>query len=36
MVMEATAADRTNLVKRKKYGPSRAMLRSILLSALHV
>ena len=30
------AADRTNLTKEKKDGPSRAMLRSILLSVLHV
>jgi hypothetical protein len=30
------AADRTNLAKKKKDGPSRAMLRSILLSVLHV
>jgi hypothetical protein len=36
MVMEAVAADRTNLAKKKKDGPSRAMLRSILLSVLHV
>jgi hypothetical protein len=36
MVMDATAADRTNLEKKKKDGPSRAMLRSILLSVLHV
>jgi hypothetical protein len=36
MVMEDAAADRTNLVKKKKNGPSRAMLRSILLSILHV
>jgi hypothetical protein len=36
MVMDAVAADRTNLVKKKKDGPSRAMLRSILLSLLHV
>jgi hypothetical protein len=35
MVMEVAAADRINLVK-KKYGPSRAMLRSILLLVLHV
>jgi hypothetical protein len=35
--MEAAAADRTNLArKKKKDGPSRAMLRSILLSVLHV
>jgi hypothetical protein len=30
--MEVVAADRTNLAKKKKDGPSRAMLRSILLS----
>jgi hypothetical protein len=36
MVMEAATADRTNLAKKKKYGPSKAMLRSILLSVLHV
>jgi hypothetical protein len=36
MVMDVAAADRTNLVKKKKDGPSRAMLRSILLSVLHV
>jgi hypothetical protein len=35
-VMDAAAADRTNLMKKKKHGPSRAMLRSILLSVLHV
>jgi hypothetical protein len=34
--MEAAAADRTNLKEKKKDGPSRAMLRSILLSVLHV
>jgi hypothetical protein len=34
--MEAVAADRTNLAKKKKDGSSRAMLRSILLSVLHV
>jgi hypothetical protein len=36
MVMEAAAADRTSLAKEKKNGPSRAVLRSILLSVLHV
>jgi hypothetical protein len=37
MVMEVVVADRTNLAKKKKKdGPSRAMLRSILLSVLHV
>jgi hypothetical protein len=37
MVMDAAAAaDRTGLMKKKKDGLSRAMLRSILLSVLHV
>jgi hypothetical protein len=36
MVMDTVAADRTILAKKKKDGPSRAMLRSILLSTLHV
>jgi hypothetical protein len=36
MVMDAATADRTNPTKKKKDGPSRAMLRSILLSVLHV
>jgi hypothetical protein len=36
MVMEAAAANRTSLAKKKKDGPSRAILRSILLSILHV
>jgi hypothetical protein len=36
MVMEVVAADRTNLAEKKKDGPYRAMLRSILLSILHV
>ena len=35
-VMDATAADKTSLMKEKKGGPSRAMLRSILLLVLHV
>jgi hypothetical protein len=35
-VMDVAAADRTSLMKEKKGGPSRAMLRSILLSVLHV
>jgi hypothetical protein len=34
-VMDVVATDRTGLMK-KKDGPSRAMLRSILLSVLHV
>jgi hypothetical protein len=36
MVMEAVADDRTSLAKKKKDGPSKALLRSILLSVLHV
>jgi hypothetical protein len=36
MVMDAAAADKTNLMKEEKDGPSRVMLRSILLSELHV
>jgi hypothetical protein len=36
MVMDAAAADRTNLMKKKKDGPSKAMLRSMFLSVLHV
>jgi hypothetical protein len=35
-VMDVVAADRTSVMKKKKDGPSRAMLRSILLSVLHV
>jgi hypothetical protein len=34
--MEAATADRTNLAEKKKDGPSRAMLKSIPLSILHV
>jgi hypothetical protein len=36
MVMDVAVADQTNLTKEKKDGSSRAMLRSILLSVLHV
>jgi hypothetical protein len=36
MVMDVVAIDRTNLMKKKKDGPSRAMLKSTLLSVLHV
>jgi hypothetical protein len=36
MVMDVATADKTNLTKEEKDGPSRAMLRSILLSVLHV
>jgi hypothetical protein len=32
MVMDVVVADKTNLMKEEKDGPSRAMLRSILLS----
>jgi hypothetical protein len=34
--MEAVAADKTSLAKKKKDGPSKAMLRLILLLVLHV
>jgi len=34
--MEAAIVDRTSLVEKKKDGPSRAMLKSLLLSVLHV
>ena len=36
MVMDVAAVDKTNLTKEEKDGPSEAMLRSILLSVLHV
>ena len=36
MVMDVAVADKTNLMKEEKDGPSRAMLRSILFSILHV
>jgi hypothetical protein len=36
MVMDAATADRTSMAKKKKDGPFKAMLRSILLSVLHV
>jgi hypothetical protein len=36
MVMDATAADKTRMMEEEKGGPSKAMLRSILLSVLHV
>jgi hypothetical protein len=35
-VIDDAAADGASLMKQKKHGPSRAMLRSILLSVLHV
>jgi hypothetical protein len=34
-VMDVVVADRTSLMMKKKDGPSRAMLRSVLLSVLH-
>jgi hypothetical protein len=34
--MEAGTADMTKLAEKKKDGPSRAMLKSLLLSVLHV
>jgi hypothetical protein len=34
--MEAGTVDRTKLVEEKKHGPSRAMLKSLLVSILHV
>jgi hypothetical protein len=36
MVMDAAAADKIKVMEGEKDGPSRAMLRSILLSVLHV
>jgi hypothetical protein len=36
MVMDVAAADRTSLMKKKKDGPSKAMLKSILISILLV
>jgi hypothetical protein len=36
MVMDAATADKINLMEEEKDGPSRAMLRSIFLSILHV
>jgi hypothetical protein len=36
MVMDAVVADKTSLMEEEKDGPSRAMLRSILLLVLHV
>jgi hypothetical protein len=35
-VMDAAAIDKTSLMKEKKDGPSRAMLRSIPFLVLHV
>jgi hypothetical protein len=36
MVMDAAAADKVEALKGRKDGPSRAMLKSIRLSVLHV
>jgi hypothetical protein len=36
MVVEAVVADRIWMLEVRKDGPSRAMLKSILLSVLHV
>jgi hypothetical protein len=36
MVMDVATADKMSMMKEKKDGPSKAMLRSILLSVLHV
>jgi hypothetical protein len=36
MAMETATADRKNLMEKKGDGSSRAMLKSIMLSILHV
>jgi hypothetical protein len=36
MVMDDVVSDKTKLMEEEKDGPSQAMLRSILLSVLHV
>ena len=36
MVVDVAAANKIKLMEEEKDGPSRAMLRSILLSVLHV
>jgi hypothetical protein len=36
MVMDVVAADKIEALKGRKGGPSRAMLKSIQLSVLHV
>jgi hypothetical protein len=36
MVVEVAAADRIKMPEERKGGPSRAMLKSILLLVLHV
>jgi hypothetical protein len=34
--MDVVAADQVEALKKRKHGPSRAMLKSIWLSILHV
>jgi hypothetical protein len=36
MVMDDVVAEKTKLMKEENDGPSRAMIKSILLSILHV
>jgi hypothetical protein len=36
MVMDVVAADKIKVLEERKGGPSRAMLKSIVLSVLHV
>jgi hypothetical protein len=36
MVMDAAVADKMKILEKRKGGPSRAMLKSILLLVLHV
>jgi hypothetical protein len=36
MVMDVVVADKMKMLEERKGGPSRAMLKSILLSVLHV
>jgi hypothetical protein len=36
MVMDTVAADKIKVLEERKGGPSRAILKSILLSILHV
>jgi hypothetical protein len=36
MVMDVAGADKINMLEERKRGPSKAMLKLILLSVLHV
>ena len=36
MVMDVVVVDKTKLMEEEKDGPSKAMLKSIMLSVLHV